>query len=147
MATTTYTIAKMNVEGEFVAVDTKSKKATALTLAQEIRSQERVSVRVVTGAGTEVLLLKARKPQKKTRPYTRVIDLPEGFKIPDSERPAYDRSRKGCVITHEAEEGIYRVRALDGARVLGVFSTTRQCGRFLADNVSLNDTGALVVAD
>lgn len=146
MATTTYIVSKL-VEGEFVAVDTKSKKATALDVAQTIRSDEKVTVRVVTGAGTEVLLLKARKPQKKTKPYTRVIDLPEDFKIPASERPAYDRSRKGCVITHEHDEQIYRVRALNGARILGVFSTTRQCGRFLADKVSLDAEGALVVAD
>lgn len=145
MATTTYTISKQNVEGEFVAVASKSKKSTAIDLAQAIKQEERVATQVHTSAGTLVGEFKARKPQKRTKPYTRTVELPEGFSVPEGKRVAYDRKRKGCVILHDFDEQ-YWVYDLKTNDILGTFGTTRQCGRFLADSVSLNDEGNVVVA-
>lgn len=148
MATTQYTILKGATLDELAEVGTKSKRDAAIKLAEEIRKSEKLSVRVVTGAGTVVLELKARKPQKKTKPYTRVVELPEGFEVPANERVAYTRSRKGCAITHEFAEdgGTYRVRDLKSGEVLAHFDTTRQCGRFLADSVTLDDEGKVLVS-
>lgn len=139
MATTTYTIFKQTVDGE-IEVDTKSKKQTAIDLATQIRREEKVGTRVATSAGTVVFEAKARKPQKKTKPYTRVVSLPEGVEVPEGQRVAYTRTRKNAAILHDAEEGLYSVVRFDTGEVLGTFDTTRQCGRFLADEVVALET-------
>lgn len=146
MATTTYNVFAATTEGEEL-VATKSKKQVAVDLAQSIRSGEKRATRVETNKGTVVFEAKARKPQKKTKPYTRVVALPEGFVVPDVERVAYLRSRKACAITHEWDEQLYRVRDLAGGEVLATFSTTRQCGRFLADHVTLDENGNAVLVN
>lgn len=133
--TTTYNIFKATTEGETL-VATKGKKQVAIDLATTIRITEKVGVRVETSKGTEVLVLKARKPQKKTPAYTRVVALPDGFEAPEGQRVAYLRGRKNAAIMHDAEEMTYTVRRFTTGEVLGVFSTTRQCGRFLADHVT-----------
>lgn len=135
MATTTYHIFKQTVEGE-VEVATKSKRATAIELATAIRRDEKVGTRVATGAGTVVFEAKARKPQKKTKPYTRVVGLPEGFEVPEGKRVAYLRTQKGAAILHDAEEQLYTVFSYVEGKELATFDTTRQCGRFLADEVT-----------
>lgn len=156
MATTTYTILKQNVEGEFLPVDSKSKKSTALAAGQAIRDNEKVSVRVVTSGGATVLELKARKPQRKTRPYTRDVadelvvwqtkgELPEDFQIPEGKRVAYTRRQKGCAILHDFEEQYWVVSLANANEILGTFSTTRQCGRFLADHVAVDENKNVVL--
>lgn len=135
MATTQYTVLKGATLDTLEPVETKSSRPSAIKLAEAIRSSEKLSVRVVTGAGTVVLELKARKPQRKTKPYTRVVALPEGFEVPENERVAYLRTRKACAITHTFEDS-YRVRNLATGDVLATFDTTRACGRFLADHVN-----------
>ncbi len=122
--------------------DVKGKKAAALELATDIRREERISTLVVTGAGTIVFEAKARKPQIKTKPYTRVVPLPEGFEVPDNQRVAYTRNRKGCAILHDAEEGLYSVVRFTTGETLATFETTRQCGRYLADHVVKVDVEA-----
>lgn len=146
MATTTYDIRKQNVEGEFDSVSTKSKKAQAIELATSIRRDERVTTQVWTSGGTLVFEMKARKPQRKTRPYTRVVELPEGFSVPEGKRVAYTRMRKGCAILHDFDEQ-YWVYDLNTSEILASFGTTRQCGRFLADSVTLSDEGKVLVSE
>jgi hypothetical protein len=135
MATTTYRIFKATTEGETL-VATKSKKSVAVELATQIRRDEKVGTRVETSAGTVVFEAKARKPQKKTKPYTRVVALPEGVEVPEGKRVAYTRTRKNAAILHDAEEQLYTVIRYSTGEQLGTFDTTRQCGRFLADEVS-----------
>lgn len=146
MATTTYQIFKGATLEELELVTTKSKKSVAIEIAAAIRTDEKLSVRVVTSGGTVVAEMKARKPQKKTKPYTRVVDLPEGYVVPEGERVAYTRLRKGCAITHTWDDA-YRVRDLKSNAVLGMFGTTRDCGRFLADSVTVNDEGKVLVSE
>ena len=146
MATTTYAISVQTIEGDFEQVETKAKKATAIERAQAIRLERKATVQVHTGNGTLVFEMKARKPQRKTKPYTRVVALPEGFKVPEGKRVAYLRTRKNCAILHDFDEQ-YWVYGLATNEVLASFGTTRQCGRFLADSVSVNDAGVAVVAE
>ena len=146
MATTTYAISVQNVEGEFDVIASKSKKSTAIDLATATRNERKATTRVVTSAGTLVFEMKARKPQRKTVPYTRTVELPEGFTVPEGKRVAYTRSRKGCAILHDFDEQ-YWVYDLNTNEILASFGTTRQCGRFLADSVALNDDGKVVVSE
>lgn len=146
MATTSYVITAQNVEGEFDVIATKSKKAQALELAEKFRFENKRTTQVHTSAGTLVGEFKARKPQKKTAQYTRVVELPEGFKVPEGKRVAYLRTRKSCAILHDFDEQ-YWVYDLKTNDVLGSFGTTRQCGRFLADVVRLDDEGNVVLQD
>lgn len=130
MATTTYTIfANDEVR------DTKSKKSVAVELATKIRREEKLPTRVETQTGTVVFEAKARKPQKKTKPYTRVVALPEGVEVPEGKRVAYTRGRKNAAILHDAEEQLYTVFDYVKGEELATFDTTRQCGRYLADEV------------
>lgn len=125
------------LQGDFSSItDVKGKKQAAIDLALAIRAEQKTSVLVVTGAGTVVTHVKARKPQIKTKPYTRVVSLPEGFVAPEGQRVAYLRGRKNAAIMHDAEDMTYTVRRFTTGEVLGVFETTRQCGRFLADHVT-----------
>lgn len=142
---TKYAISVQNVEGEFEQVETRSDKTKAITVAQALRAERKATTQVHTSAGTLVFEQKARKPQRKTRPYTRVVELPEGFVVPEGKRVAYTRLRKGAAILHDFEEQ-YWVYDLNTSEVLASFSTTRQCGRFLADSVTLDDAGRVVVA-
>lgn len=135
MATTTYAIFAGDTLDTLEQVASKGKKAQAITLAESIRRDEKRCVRVVTSGGTVVLEMKARKKQIKTKAYTRVVALPEGFVVPETERVAYLRTRKSCAITHTFEDA-YRVRNLATGDVLATFDTTRACGRFLADHVN-----------
>lgn len=125
--------------------DVKLKKQAAIDLATEVRADEKISVIVVTTGGTIVFEAKARKAQVRTKPYTRVVGLPEGFSVPEGERVAYTRNRKAAAITHSMEEQLYRVRDLKTASVLATFDTTRQCGTFLAKHVTVTDAGLAVV--
>lgn len=145
-STTTYTIKAQTVEGDFEDRAIKGKKDVAIALATKIRQDEKVTTQVWTSGGTLVFEMKARKPQKKTKPYTRVVDLPEGFEVPEGKRVAYLRTRKGAAILHDFDEQ-YWVYNLVTNSVMGSFSTTRQCGRFLADSVVVNEAGVAVVSE
>lgn len=125
MATTKYLIKN----GDEV-VATKSKKAQAVELAQATAKELRTLITVSTEAGTVVGEFKARKPQVKTVPYTRVEQLPEDFKVPEGFRVAYKRSRKELAIVHNAETGEYRVVNARGKALAKGLSTTREAGAF-----------------
>lgn len=118
-----------------VVLDVKSKRQQAIDIALAHRAENREHVVVVTGAGTIVAEAKVRKAQKKTRPYTRVAALPEGFEVPEGKRVAYVYKRSGVATLHDFDE-MYSVFDYAKGETLATFDTTRQCGRFVADVVN-----------
>ena len=125
MATTTY-----NVFAGDDNVGTKSKKATAIEFAKAKLAELRVPVRVETSTGNVVFEQKVRKQQIKTPRYSRTVTLPEGTRVPDGFRVAYDRRRKGIFIVHNAETGEYRVVNGKGKALAKGLTTTREAGAF-----------------
>lgn len=116
MATTTYSIQKLE-NGEFVEVDTKTKKGTAVEIAEQTRGLEQVEVRVVTNAGTVVFEQKAPTGKRvivnKTKPYTRVDDrepeLAEGVEIPEGFEVTYLLPRNKMSVCRDPETLEYLV--------------------------------------
>lgn len=125
MASTTYVI---KAGGESIA--TKNKKATAVELAKATRNEQRVAVSVETGNGNVVFEQAAPKTIKMSPRYTRTVELPEGFRVPDGFRVAYDRRRKNIAIVHNAETGEYRVIDAKGKALAKGLVTTREAGAF-----------------
>jgi hypothetical protein len=130
---TTYTVLVNDAAQE----KTFSKKAKAVEAAEAARKAEkRATVQVVTGAGTVVFELKGPKTINMSKPYTREVELPEGFVIPEGLRPAYTRMRKGLVILHdptggEEGEGSYSVHdAKTNRTLISGLPTTRASGAF-----------------
>jgi hypothetical protein len=118
------------VNGETVA--TKGKKAVAIELARTERKTNLADVKVVTTAGTVVFELAAPKKIKMSKPFTRVVAVPEGVVLPGDEwRPAYDRSRKNLFILHNSETGEYAVFNFVTQEFLAEeLATTREAGAF-----------------
>lgn len=115
MASSTYT-----VSGEGVESVTRSSKASAIKLADELRAEHKVTVSVSTGAGTEVYVAKARKAGAQTERFTRVDSrevakhLGEGVKLPKGFEVAYLRPRAGLALL--------RKRTADGTTSYLVFN-------------------------
>jgi hypothetical protein len=124
MATTTYTV---RANGEDIA--TRSNKAKAVELATAHRNDNAVDVQVVTGAGKEVFSMKAPKRIRMSKPYTRVVDVPEGVTIPEGLRPAYHRPRRNALVLHDFEEGYRILNTKTGKLVKGNFPTSRAVGQ------------------
>lgn len=137
MASTAYTLF-INDEAQ---EKTFSVKAKAVAAAEAARKELKLPVRVETGSGTVVFSMKARKPQVKTKPYTRTVELPADVEIPAGPRVAYTRARKNAAILHDPslpKGEQYSVVRYDNGEVLAEgLATTRACGRFLADEVPL----------
>lgn len=130
---TTYHIFSIGTEGDETEVGTKSKKATAVDAARELRTEQKVGVSVRTGAGNEVFAMPAPKKIKMSPQYTRVVDLPADVKIPEGTRVAYIRARKNLAIVHDpaAEENPYSVVNFVTGEVLATdLETTRASGAF-----------------
>lgn len=137
MATTVYHIIALDAEGnETTPLDTKSKKATAVEVARAFRKESGEGVVVKTDAGTEVFKQLAKKHIKMSPKYTRVVDLPEGFEIPEGMRPCYVRPRRNGVILHDPESGEYHIQKLDTGELLDeTFPVTREAGARLKQGV------------
>jgi hypothetical protein len=120
----------VQVNGETVA--TKGKKAVAIELARTERKTNLADVKVVTTAGTVVFELAAPKKIKMSKPFTRVVAVPEGIELPAGKwRPAYDRSRKNLFIMHDGETGEYAVYDfVKGEFLARELATTRDAGAF-----------------
>lgn len=128
MANTTYTII---AGGE--SKGTKSKKTQAVALATELRNELKVDVQVQTGAGTVVFELKAPKKIKMSKPYTRVVSLPEGVEVPDGFRVAYFRPRRKVAVLHDIHEGYRLLSTATGELSEDVYETTRDCGKAMLE--------------
>ena len=125
MTSTRYTV--LNAEG--VLGEGFTVKAKAVELAEASKGTSDVTV--VTGAGTVVHTVKAKRTMKRTPQYTRLVELPADAVIPEGRRPAYTRARKNLVITHDAESGEYAViRFTDGEVLADELATTREAGAF-----------------
>lgn len=136
MATTTYHVFAINAEGTETELATKSKKATAVEVAREHRKATGEGVRVRTSTGTVVHEQFAKKSIKMSPKYTRTVELPEGFQVPEGMRPAYVRPRRNGVILHDAESGEYRIQKLDTGELLDeTFEVTREAGARLKQGV------------
>lgn len=113
---------------------TFSKKAKAVEAAEAAaKADKRANVQVRTAAGNVSHEIKGQKRIKMSPAYTRVVDLPEGAKIPEGMRVAYTRNRKKLAIVHEftAEEGPYMVVNFETGAVLArELETTRDAGAF-----------------
>ena len=128
MASTTYEIF---AGGE--SKGTKSKKATAVEFARELRDELKVAVEVKTSTGNTVFELAAPKKIKMSPRYTRTVELPEGVAVPAGQRVAYFRPRVGLALLHDpaaAEGKQYSFLNTKTGKVLKQrFATTREAGQ------------------
>lgn len=128
---TTYTVLDAN---DTVVAENVAKKAKAITLANEGRTATRKTHRVVTNKGTEVYVVKGVRGMKIVPAYSRTVDLPEDFQIPENARPAYLRKRHDALILAEGEgrETTYFVQRLSTGEIHDeAFPTTRAAGKFV----------------
>lgn len=128
MATTTYTV--RNAEGNVVA-EGVSKKAKAIELAVQSKKTSRKTHTVETSSGTVVHTEKGVRGMKITPRYSRTVELPEGFELPEGARPAYLRSRHDALIVAlDGDEGttydVYRLST--GELEAEGFDKTREAG-------------------
>jgi hypothetical protein len=134
MATKTTTAYTVFVNDEALEGKPVAKKAKAVELAEAAaKSDKRANVQVRTAAGNVVHDIKGRKTIKMSRPYTRVVNLPDDAVIPDGVRVAYTRNRKGLAIVHDfgMEDGPYQVvNFVTGAVLASELETTRDAGAF-----------------
>ena len=132
MATTTYTV--LTTEG---VLFTASKKAKAVAFADENRGD--LEIIVATGTGTIVHTVPPIKRIKMSKPYTRVVAVPEGVEVPSDLRVCYRKSRKGLTVLHDmsklGEDDAYTVRDDKTGKTLATFPSPRDCGRFTTDFV------------
>lgn len=123
--TTKYTV--VNAEG--IIAEGVTKKAKAVEIAEAARGTSPVDV--MTSAGTVVHTVPAIKKIKMSKPYTRVVELPAEFVVPDGFRVCYTRARKGLAVLHNFDED-YRLFNLKTQTILPeVYPTTRAAGRAL----------------
>lgn len=135
MATTKYTVNTVDAEGVATPAlegKTFSKRATAVTAAQELRDELKLAVQVVTDKGTVSFEQAAPKKINMSPQYTRTVELPEGVVAPEGKRVAYSRPRAGLALLHDpnAEKGkqytIFNLKT--GKESRGTFPTTRAGG-------------------
>lgn len=126
---TKYIVTRTNQDATETEVATKSKKSDAVALAEKGRQDTRRTHTVRTDKGTEVFVVKGVRPMRITPAYTRVVDLPEDFEVPEGKRVAYTRSRKGIALLHDAEAGEYSLfNYVTGETVLEGLTTSRAAG-------------------
>jgi len=133
---TTY---NLNVGGIAVGF-ARSTKATVVAKAEETRKGgEKSAITVTTDAGNVVFELKAAKQRlitKKTKPFTKVVELPEALLalVPDGYVAAYTRPRNdAAVLRNEGaeDEERYAVSRLSTGEFLGFAGTTREAGAIM----------------
>lgn len=115
-------------------IGTKSNKAKAVELATAHRNEHKVEVAVLSKAGNPVFELAAPKTIKMSKPYTRVVALPEGVKAPEGARVCYVRKQAGLALLHRPsvarEDRPYTFLNLKtGKERKGGFETTRDAGK------------------
>lgn len=140
-----YTV--INAEG--VIADGIAKKAKAVEVAEANRGA--TPVEVVTDKGTVVHTVAPIKKINMSKPYTRVVPVPEEVaEVIDGKRVAYKRGRPGAQFALlDAAKGDYSIWDVDrGERVDVEVSTTREAGRWFADErQAYRAANPVVVAD
>lgn len=135
---TKYIVTRENADATLTEVATKAKKSDAIAIADKERADSRRTVRVHTDKGTLVHEVKGVRPMKSTKRYSRVVELPEGFEVPEGARPAYLRKRHDALIlAFDPAEGSdekveYAVQRLSTGKVYKQrFAKTRDAGQFV----------------
>jgi hypothetical protein len=130
-----YTITRTEQDASETLVGSKAKKADAIALAEADRAANRRTVTVRTHTGTVVHEVKGVRPMKSTPRYSRTVELPEGFKLPEGARPAYNRKRHDALIVAfddaESDERYGIVRLSSGKLLKQRFAKTREAGQFV----------------
>lgn len=131
---------KYTITGEGIETQSRSDKGAAVKIADELRSEHKVTVQVTTDKGTVVHEAKARKQGKATERFTRVDErevkalLGEGVKVPRNYDVAYLRPRAGYALLRKVtQEGTsYLVFNLASGETEGVESTRAGGARMIA---------------
>ncbi len=125
--TTTYVV--MSAEG--IIADGITKKSKAIELADESRTTSPVDV--MTSGGKLVHTVPAIKRIKMSPKYTRVVELPADFEVPDGFRVAYHRPRVGLAVLHNFDEDYRLLNTKTGELLPEVYATTREAGRAMSN--------------
>lgn len=133
---TKYIVTRENADATLTEVATKAKKSDAIAIADQERADSRRTVRVHTDKGTLVHEVKGVRPMKSTPRFSRTVELPEGFEIPEGARPAYLRLKHDAVIVaFDGEEDKTKrygvVRVSTGKLQKQRFAKTRDAGKFV----------------
>lgn len=135
MSSTKYLVFRIDAEGNEQGELTEkpfSKRGDAVELAQKHRRKTGEGVRARTEAGHVAFEQLPKKSIAMSKRFTRVVELPEGAKVPAGLRVAYDRKRKNLAIVHNPEaENPYGVVNYETGEVLASdLPTTRSAGAF-----------------
>lgn len=133
MATTRYTAEVEGAKGFKASGDSVTVKSKAIELAQDLRKKTGNAVRVVTGAGTVVFEMKAKRQQAPTIPYTRIDSRLEA-KLPKNFVVAYFRPRKGAALLRNEKTNEYLVLNVETGETHEV-GTTREGGALMKAGV------------
>jgi hypothetical protein len=153
MATTEYTVSTIDAEGVATPVKTEkpiTKKAKAVELAEAKRDETKLAVQVTTQTGTVVFEQAAPRKINMIKPFTRVVELPEGTVVPEGMRAAYPRFRKGLVLLHDPSdaETPYVFMVVHSSELLHErFATSRDAGQAVKDYPSYKPAPAEVEAE
>lgn len=112
-------------------VGTKSKKDRAIEVAEAQHAEDRTrEVKVVTNAGTEVLVLEAKVPGAK--PWTRTEDHELELEVPDGYTVAYTRNRVGALVARADDKSGWVVITADGVTEVANTKEAREVTNALA---------------
>lgn len=137
MSNTTYTVFADSVATDF----TRSKKDKAVAEAVRLlKAKSAVKVEVRTQTDTVVFADKRRNVTKVTKPFTKVIELPEDLQnaVPEGYAPAYARYRNGAVVLRrevdiEEDDSRYAVLSVAELKIVGYAETTRDAGAIMKE--------------
>lgn len=134
--TTTYTVVLDGANTDIV----RSKKESAVNQARTLLADRKgYRVQVVTGAGTVVFEAARRKITKFTKPFTKVVDLPEDIAalVPEGYAAAYTRPRNGAVVLRMEDPevvedpSLYAVLDTVAKTIADFAATTRDAGQIM----------------
>lgn len=129
---TKYIVTRTEQDSSETVLATKSKKSDAIALANADRDKNRRTVTVRTDKGTEVHVVKGVRPMKSTPRYSRTVELPEGFELPEGARPAYLRKKHDSLIVafdNDEKDARYGIVRLSSGELLEQrFAKTREAG-------------------
>lgn len=132
---TTYTLVIDGTATDFV----RSTKATVIKEADaRIAAKDGYKAEVVTSGGKTVHTVSRRKITKFTRPFTKVIDVPEDLAdlVPAGYAAAYARYRNGAIVLRRESDIVedpsrYAVISIVARSIAGYAATTRDAGQIM----------------
>ena len=119
----------------------RATKATVIAEADRLRTKDKVrdAIEVRTDKGTAVYTLKAVKARvitKRTKPFTKTIELPAEFAklVPEGYVAAYERPRNDAVVLRNEgaeEDERYAVMQRSTGKIVDLVPTTRDAGQVM----------------